>query len=288
MKTINCPICSSESKYLFSKYNYSILSCQECNHQFTDILPDANHTQTVYGDDYFNSGGAGYPDYLGESKLLRAHGKRYANLLKRYIDTGTMLDVGAAAGFILQGFIDCGWKGCGIEPNQQMVNYGNQILGLSLEVGSLEDLVSSDRYDLISMIQVISHFYDLQKALTTAAAMTNPNGYWLIETWNRESWTAKISGQNWHEYIPPSVLHWFSPQDLDQLAAQFGFHKIASGRPEKWINGAHIKSLLRYKLGRSPLGKLLSKILGIIPDHLLIPYPAEDLFWVLFQKSTVI
>ena len=75
---------------------------------------EANHTQTVYGDDYFNSGGAGYPDYLGESKLLRAHGKRYANLLKRYIDTGTMLDVGAAAGFILQGFIDCGWKGCGI------------------------------------------------------------------------------------------------------------------------------------------------------------------------------
>ena len=75
-----------------------------------------------------------------------------------------MLDVGAAAGFILQGFIDGGWKGCGIEPNQQMVNYGNQILGLSLEVGSLEDLVSSDRYDLISMIQVISHFYDLQKA----------------------------------------------------------------------------------------------------------------------------
>ena len=55
-----------------------------------------------------------------------------------------------------------------------MVNYGNQILGLSLEVGSLEDLVSSDRYDLISMIQVISHFYDLQKALTTATAMTNP------------------------------------------------------------------------------------------------------------------
>ena len=63
-----------------------------------------------------------------------------------------------------------------------------------------------------------------------------------------------------------------------------------------------MKTLLRYKLGRSPLGKLLSKILGIIPDqgkllskilgiipdHLLIPYPAEDLFWVLFQKSTVI
>ncbi|MEI6332161.1 MAG: class I SAM-dependent methyltransferase [Pseudanabaena sp. ELA645] len=199
---MNCPICNSTSEYLFSKYDCSILSCQKCHHQFADILPDSNHTQTVYSDDYFNSGGAGY--------------------------------------------------------------------------------------DLISMIQVISHFFDLQKALTTAAAMTNPNGYWLIETWNRESWTAKISGQNWHEYSPPSVLHWFSPQDLEQLAAQFGFHKIASGRPEKWINGAHVKSLLRYKLGRSPFGKLLSKMLGIIPDQLLIPYPAEDLFWILFQKSTVI
>ena len=67
-----------------------------------------------------------------------------------------------------------------------MVNYGNQILGLSLEVGSLEDLVSSDRYDLISMIQVISHFYDLQKALTTATAMTNPNGYVSVMNYSRK------------------------------------------------------------------------------------------------------
>ena len=283
---MNCAICSNPSVYLFTKDNCAILSCSKCKHQFADIVPDPTHTQTVYGDDYFHSGGAGYPDYLAESKILRQHGRRYAKLIDRYVDRGRMLDVGAAAGFILQGFSDHGWQGQGIEPNAQMANYGCQKLGLPIQVGSLEDLDSGDRFDLVSMIQVISHFFDLRQALEKAAEITKPNGYWLIETWNRDSWTAKISGQNWHEYSPPSVLHWFSPQDLEQIANQLGFYKVASGRPSKWINGAHVKSLLRYKLKRSLLGKFVSKLLGIIPDQLPIPYPAEDLFWMLLQKST--
>ncbi|PZO39806.1 MAG: methyltransferase [Pseudanabaena frigida] len=285
---MNCPICNSPSVYLFSKYDCPIHYCSKCGHQFANIVPSETHTQTVYGEHYFNSGGSGYPNYIGEAKLLREHGKRYANLLKRYVDTGTLLDVGAAAGFILQGLTDGGWQGKGIEPNSQMVNYAQQSLGLPVEVGSLENFNSSDRFDLITMIQVISHFYDLHKALETAARMTNPNGYWLIETWNRESLTARICGQNWHEYSPPSVLHWFSLKDLEQLAAQFGFYKVASGRPAKWINGAHVKSLLRYKLEQSRFGRLINKILGIIPDNLAIPYPAEDLFWILFQKSKLV
>ncbi|TYQ24766.1 methyltransferase domain-containing protein [Pseudanabaena sp. UWO311] len=284
-KPINCPICRTTGTYLFSKYDCSILYCQKCSHQFADIIPNNHHTQTVYGDHYFNSGGDGYPDYLGEAKLILDHGKRYAQLLKRYMDTGTILDVGAAAGFILQGFTQSGWQGKGIEPNAEMVNHDCKSLGLSVEVGSLETISTSDRYDLISMIQVMPHFFDLRQALSNAANITKPNGYWLIETWNRDSLTAKICGQHWHEYSPPSVLHWFSPNDLEQLATQFGFYKVICGRPSKWINGAHIKSLLRYKLERSRLGRLVINILSIIPDNLAIPYPAEDLFWILFQKA---
>lgn len=287
---MNCPICSTSSNNLFSKDGYAILQCPKCQHQFVDIDIDAvSHVQTVYDDTYFHGGGAGYPNYLDEAKLLREHGKRYAKLIHKYMDTGSMLDIGASAGFILQGFQDFGWQGEGIEPNAQMVDYACRNLGLSVRVGSLENIEVndySDRYDLVSMIQVIPHFFDLKKALSNADKLTNPNGYWLIETWNRNSFTAKLFGKNWHEYSPPSVLHWFSPQDLEELAAQYGFYKVALGRPEKWINGAHVKSLLRYKIEKSRFGSFFSKLLEIIPDHLAIPYPAEDLFWILFQKAT--
>jgi SAM-dependent methyltransferase len=240
--------------------------------------------QRVYGDRYFQGGGDGYLDYLGEEKMLIAYGKRYGSILRQFMAPGTVLDVGCAAGFILKGFEKTGWCGTGIEPNPHMAEYARTSQGLDVELGSLEQFQSTKRYDLVSLIQVLPHFYDLRKALDVAAQLTKPRGYWLIETWNRESWTAQIFGHNWHEYSPPSVLHWFSREGLQSLVAQFGFCEVARGRPPKRISPAHAKSVLGYKLGSSTLAQVVVKLMGIIPDRLSIPYPGDDIFWSLYQR----
>ncbi|KAB8320226.1 class I SAM-dependent methyltransferase [Tolypothrix campylonemoides VB511288] len=280
----NCPVCYQSSQRLFQKHGYWIRHCQACKHHFAEVTTSPVHVNQVYSEEYFYGGGAGYSNYLTEAKILRKRGQWYGRLLSRYTQPGTVLDVGAAAGFILQGLIDCGWQGKGIEPNPDMVNYACTHLGLSVDVGTLEQLQVEERYDLINMIQVLGHFFDIRQALQVASLHTKPGGFWLIETSSRESFTARILGNNWHMYSPPSVLHWFSPSGLQQLAGQFGFYEIARGRPAKWILGSHAKSVLRYKLGSSSIGKNFTEIINIIPDHLPLPYPAEDLFWVLFQK----
>ena len=172
-----------------------------------------------------------------------------------------------------------------------MAAFGREQLGVNVQAGTLETLsqVFPDRtYDLVSMIQVLPHFYDLHQALRSAAAVTREGGHWLIETWNRDSLSAKILGSHWHEYSPPSVLHWFSPQDLQLLARQYGFEVVAQGRPQKWIKGSHVKSLLAYKFDTLPGGRsvkaFLKAFLRLIPDRLQLPYPSEDLFWMLFKK----
>ena len=135
------------------------------------------------------------------------------------------------------------------------------------------------------MIQVVPHLYDLRRALQVAARHTRPGGYWLIETWNRESWTARLFGHNWHEYSPPSVLHWFSPGGLQRLTAQFGFREVARDRPAKRITASHAKSLLRYKLEGSALGNSMVGLLRLLPGSLSIPYLADDVFWALYEKT---
>jgi SAM-dependent methyltransferase len=273
-----CPICNSPSRALFVKDGYPVRECEVCRHRFAEVATDPGHVARVYGDDYFHGGGAGYGDYLSEGWLLRDRGRWYARLLRRYTTPGTLLDVGAAAGFILQGFLDRGWHGKGVEPNPGMAEYARTRLGLDVRTGTLEDLPPGDVFDLVSLIQVLPHFVEPRRALAAAAAVTRPGGFWLIETWNRDSWTARAFGQNWHEYSPPSVLHWFSPAGLQRLAGQFGFRKVGAGRPAKWINAGHAKSLLRHKLGAA------AGVLGVLPDRLALPYPAEDLFWMLLQK----
>ena len=238
----------------------------------------------VYADDYFKGGGAGYPDYLSEERLLVEHGRRYGRLLARYMEPGTVLDVGAAAGFVLRGLVDCGWTGRGIEPNAAMAAHARDRLGLVVSGGTLETMDTTERFDLVSMIQVVAHFRDPRVALRAAEGLTRPGGYWLIETWNRESWIARVLGPRWHEYSPPSVLHWFDPEGLRLLAERCGMHEVARGRPAKRIGGRHAVSLLRHKLPENRLGRLASAALGGIPEALTLPYPLDDVFWMLLRK----
>ncbi len=161
-----------------------------------------------------------------------------------------------------------------------MVRHAREVLGLDATAATLEDFHSNETYDLVSMVQVIAHFYDIRKAFTLAAQYTRPGGYLLVETWNKDSFVARGLGQNWHEYSPPSVLHWWAPDSLRRFVGQFGYQQVAQGRPEKWLNGAHAKALVQYKLEKSPLRVMLN----LIPDNLPIPYPTFDLFWALYRK----
>ena len=85
-----------------------------------------------------------------------------------------------------------------------------------------------------------------------------------------------MQGRHWHEYCPPSSLHYFSPSNLAALARQFGFERVARGRPPKKINLKHAGTFATHALfGRS---------LDWLPDW-DVPYPSFDLMWALFRKS---
>ena len=283
--TTSCPLCEAESTPLFQCHGYWIRRCNTCDHRFADIEILNDHVEHTYNDAYFFGGGAGYSDYLSEAEILTTHAHQYGTILARYMTPGKVLDIGSAAGFILRGLIDFGWQGRGLEPNARMAKFAVEQLGLTVTSTSLEAFSPDKAYDLVTMIQVIAHIADVRSALQKVADLTACDGYVLIETWNRESWTARVFGKNWHEYSPPSVLHWFTPPGLRQLMVHFGFCEVVVGRPGKWLTGRHAKSLLQHKLEQSRLGRLCRGGVKIIPDGLAIPYPAEDLFWALFRKS---
>jgi hypothetical protein len=278
-----CPVCDSGTRRVFLIADtFPIRECGACRHRFTEWQPSADHVSTVYADSYFFGGGAGYPDYLSESALLRERGRRYASLISPHTGPGRLLDIGAASGFLCDGFRSEGWRPEGLEPNETMVRYGRETLNIPLHTGALEHFNSPDQYDLISMIQVLGHFISPRRALEKAASLTRDGGFWLIETWDNQSLTARAFGQRWHEYSPPSVLNYFSRRSLEQLAGQFGFRRIAGGHPRKQIMWGHARSLI----GRQIASAWFDRLTGLIPDRTVLPYPSEDLIWILFQKSS--
>lgn len=280
-----CPIEDSDTYRVFKKNDFWIRECPLCCLRFVEMKTSQVHVPQIYGDDYFLNGGAGYSDYISEANIITSHGERYGKLLNGYMEPGEVLDVGAAAGFLLKGLSQYGWQGLGLEPNASMAEYACSQVGIDIEIGTLEQFRSAEKFDVITMIQVVPHFYNLRRALSIAANLTKSFGYWLIETWNKDSLLARMLGKSWHEYSPPSTLYFFSPTTLRLLVKQFGFEQVAQGRPAKRINGRHAKSLLQYKLKKSPLGVIGEKLIGFLPDDLIIPYPSLDLFWALYKKS---
>ncbi|KXJ98624.1 MAG: type 11 methyltransferase [Acidobacteria bacterium OLB17] len=274
---MSCPLCSSAAKEALVAKGIPILDCTDCGHRFYNVNATPFAPAEIYNDAYFDGGGAGYSDYRADRQLLVERGRMYARKLERFTSPGRILDVGAACGYILKGFVDEGWEGIGLEPNASMAAFAADDVGVAVRTGTLEETEIDGKFDLVSMIQVAAHFYDPAAAFARARGLLAENGLLLIETWDRASFSARILGKHWHEYSPPSVVHWFTPKGLTDFLSHNGFERIAGGRPSKWISGGHARSLLKYRLGER-------KILDLIPSWIKIPYPAEDLFWALFRK----
>lgn len=274
-----CPLCGSESHTIFEKYGHWIFQCKSCDHYFSLPANPGSHASQVYSDEYFLGRADGYPDYVTESALLVSRGMKYARLMSRFVEPTRCLDVGAAAGFLLKGFVENGWEGVGLEPNAAMLAYGKEHLQLDMRQGTLEDNGIGEQFDLVLMIQVIAHLHDIQQGLKNLAALSRHGGFVLIETWDRASLTARTLKGKWHEFNPPSVLHWFTKKRLISLMEEHGFYLIATGRPLKWISISHAISLGLHRT--KPLGK--RRFLDRIAPNWAIPYPSEDLFWSVFR-----
>jgi 2-polyprenyl-3-methyl-5-hydroxy-6-metoxy-1,4-benzoquinol methylase len=281
-----CPICQTTSRVWKVVRDFPVSECDRCTHRFVSADIPSNHVDRIYSDDYFHNGGAGYINYLDQSDLLAERGESYAKILRRSLGkSGRVLDVGAAAGFLLEGWMRQGWSGIGIEPNASMVQHG-QNRGLDIRQGVLADMdaIEVGTFHCIAMIQVMAHIPEPLLSMKQAWQLLEPGGIVLIETWNRSSWVALAMGSGWHEYSPPSVLHWFDRKSLNRIAELAGFELVRQRQVVRWLNVGHAKSLLKHSASSSLFAAAASKLVALFPSKMNVIYPGDDLFYAMYRK----
>lgn len=283
---MKCVICNGRTEKVFSVEKYEVVQCIDCTHRMLNIDYLELDIENIYSDVYFFGGKGGYPNYFEEEDILTEGGRYYAKKLGKYMERpGSVLDVGAAAGFILKGLTEFGWEGYGVELNDMMARYARDQFGLKVETSSIESFRTDRQFNVICFIQIIAHLSNPNKVIQTSMNMLSEGGFILIETWNYRSLTARLFGKCWHEYSPPSVLHWFSRDSLNRMMGQFAFELIASGHPKKYLSWNHAKTVMSGRLDNHALFRALKMLFSLVPDNIRVPYPAEDLLWFLFKRT---
>lgn len=258
----------------------ALARCRECAVTCLEPEPNAEVLRASFDDGYFAGGGGdAYGNYLLLERSLRRQARRRLRLLPRPVPGGAprLLDVGCAAGFLLDEARKQGWDVVGIEANDSMARHGREVLGLDIRTGTFEQDVVRGPFDAVVMLNVLEHLPDPQGVERRLAELVRPGGMVLIETWNAASLVARLQGGRWHQWSP-AVPYYHVRRSL--VALFDGARWVPTGwrRASKWI----------------PLWRGL-EILGVRPRHAdarlrrpwrwELPYAAGDLVVATFRRG---
>lgn len=181
--------------------------------------PAADESAATYDADY----SAGYIRKAGK-KLKRCRGW-VRRVQRRYVTTGTWLDVGCSAGFVVKAAADAGFEAHGVEVEPAAVRYGREVLGLdTLRCGYLEDQgYEPGQFDVISLYDVIEHVPDLNRLVAELYRLLRPGGIVEIRTPDVGHWGNPRDLSTWKEVKPSEHLYYFNSATLARLFALHGF-----------------------------------------------------------------
>src|SRR5690606_4524097 len=172
---------------------------------------------------------------------------------KKFEHKGRILDIGAGTGDFLLEAKRAGWKGSGVEPNEE-ARIKAESKGIELFENA--DNYKSNKFDVITLWHVLEHVHDLRTQIIEFEHLLKKNGLLVIAVPNWKSYDAEYYKKYWAAFDVPRHLWHFSQESFRHLMAGTGF-KQSDSKP--LIFDAFYVSLLseKFKSGKSNLLKAL-------------------------------
>ncbi len=177
-----CPYCRGQARPLAAVGGRRFFQCPRCRLVFRDGLcrpEEAARERRYYENDYFRELAwdqiEGYRDGIYREALDRIEGQ---------VGRGRLLDVGCGCGFFLREALHRGWDAAGVDPSRESIDYLRRTIGDAGFEGTLEDVDPGNRYDAITMINVLDHLVDPWEDVTRAAALLRAGGLLYVRVPN--------------------------------------------------------------------------------------------------------
>jgi SAM-dependent methyltransferase len=222
-KKAACSLCGTAGlTHLFDKDGYPVARCPGCTLIQVDAELSRAELDEIYGAEYFTEDELLY-DYVSERPVRLESGARAAGALARLVPGGRLLDIGCAAGFFLAPAANH-YDVTGVELSEFASAYARSEFGLRVLTGDVADVdLDGERFDVVTMWATIEHVSDPVRTVAAAAALTRPDGLFVLSTGDATGPLARRDLHGWNLMTPPHHLFFFSPRTIDRLLAEAGF-----------------------------------------------------------------
>jgi hypothetical protein len=226
MTTTNqCIVCASAApEPLYA----GILKCRACSYVFADMRLTDEELFALYNEEFFT--GAEFSDYAADEKFFRKNFRLRFKELKKFLDPARhkrLLEIGSAYGFFLDEVRQEFASVQGIDITDAGVRHARERFELDVvQADFLAHDYGAQKFDVVCMWDTIEHLRAPQLYVEKIAAHTEPGALLAVTTADVASLNARLRKRSWRMIHPPTHLHYFAPQTLARLLANYDFEVI--------------------------------------------------------------
>ncbi len=196
-----------------------IYRCTSCDYLF---CPDAHNVTQFYAEledtEY---------ERTRDQRSLQA--KHLLNTIQSYRQTGSLLDIGAGSGILVEQAQPMGFAATGVEPSEWLAQQAIH-KNISVIHGLFPQAIDDTSYDVITLIDVIEHVTAPLTLLTDMTKHLNSQGIAVIVTPDVGSIAARAMGKKWWHYRVAHISY-FSKKTLTLALNKAGLEPVAWHRP---------------------------------------------------------
>ncbi len=225
MQEIDCIFCHVKSPEVFIEENgWFGRKCPSCGLIYISPRPSAAEIEQLYA-----AGDAHIPAeaHISGAHRARLYARHHLGIIQRFCRAGSLLEIGAGAGYFLDEARARGFAPAAIEFNPAQAAFIRTTLGIPCEERPLDGSSFAGRaFDVLYHCDVTSHFYDPFAEFRKMRNALRPGGWMVFETGNGGD-VAPGYFRHFSAFQYPDHLFFFGLDNIRRLLEASDFELVA-------------------------------------------------------------
>ena len=217
-----CPLCKSQdNEECFSERGYTLCACRVCELFFIHPYPSSNdHVHNRVSEYTYDE--IEILDPLNHYRAEVQDYKRFFPFIARECEGArSVIDIGCGTGHLLERLaVYPELFRAGIELNAARAEMARKVSGCEIYQIPIEKFTSETTFDVITMINVLSHIPSFDSLFSSIRSLLSKNGKCILKTGELKKEVRKGDIFDWGI---PDHLHFLGLSTIDFICRRYGF-----------------------------------------------------------------